>query len=358
MRSERLTILTPTFNSLDFCESWCESIGKWCNELRKDVKFIIVDNLSQDGTLDYLKRNIPCSAEFFSIRSSVEEALHFGMSQVESPYTTMLSLDDRLFESYVLESINALSRYADCSLAFGFSYMQPVDKTGASISEPIRRNCRYCVAGRYKGNPLQTYLNNYPNDNMIVRTSCFKKIGGWARTSMSSINRGMVLRPFAPLLTAVGNIFYTDLPAYASGKHSEQYSKRMAANGQYADLWSSWFYDLSSCDLLTTPQRTAVRHLFISQSDAGYLDRYLTGAASPRLPYFTNRDKSEVLSVAYEIFVAALGEYQPIVGELNISEPNVKAPLMSRPKMLALARVLSEQYNLDSIDFAGVCNEY
>ena len=106
MQAELLTILTPTYNGISFCKSWCDSISQWSDDLRAKVKFIVIDNLSSDGTMDYLKSNLPCRAEFHRIKSSVEEALHLGMSLVESPFTTMLSLDDKLFESYILESTN------------------------------------------------------------------------------------------------------------------------------------------------------------------------------------------------------------------------------------------------------------
>ncbi len=97
-----LTIIIPTYNAIEHLENWEKIL---INEIFSYIEFIFVDSNSNDGTNEFLSLFSKRYKNVFvyKIKSSIYEAMNFGVFKSSSNWILFTGIDD-----YLLKPINHL----------------------------------------------------------------------------------------------------------------------------------------------------------------------------------------------------------------------------------------------------------
>ena len=112
------SIIIPTFNSITFVDNAINTVLK---QSFKDYELIIIDGLSNDGTLDLIKEYAVKSQErikFISEKDKgIYDAMNKGIDLAKGEWLYFLGSDDRFANDDVLENIHKKIRNESNSLS-------------------------------------------------------------------------------------------------------------------------------------------------------------------------------------------------------------------------------------------------
>ncbi len=103
---KKATIVIPNYNGLKYMEVCFDALAK---QSCQDFQILVVDNGSQDGSVEWLKeRQIP--SIFLPENLGFTGAVNAGIEACTTPYVILLNNDTRVHEDYVKELIRAIER--------------------------------------------------------------------------------------------------------------------------------------------------------------------------------------------------------------------------------------------------------
>ena len=113
----KLTLIIPTYNRLPFLK---KSLYTYLKTKRKDVKFLILDNYSNDGTRVFIKRlsKIDKRVSFFFQKKNkfFNRNTYDGFRMTKSPYAMWLGDDDLMCGDYINKVINIFDKYPNVGI--------------------------------------------------------------------------------------------------------------------------------------------------------------------------------------------------------------------------------------------------
>jgi len=102
----KTTIIIPNYNGLKFLKPCLDSLK---NQTMKDFKLLVVDNGSEDGSVEWLKeQRIPTI--FLSENTGFTGAVNTGIKAADTPYVLLLNNDTTVKENYVEAMERAIGR--------------------------------------------------------------------------------------------------------------------------------------------------------------------------------------------------------------------------------------------------------
>jgi len=109
-----------TWNSLAHMERLFRGLRK---QKGVNFKIVIIDNLSQDGTLDWIKKNAP-EATIISNSQNLgfAKAHNIGFKICSEKYALVLNPDTELGENFLLETVNLMESYKNIGSCGGILY--------------------------------------------------------------------------------------------------------------------------------------------------------------------------------------------------------------------------------------------
>ncbi len=103
---KKVTIVIPNYNGLKYLETCLAALD---GQLCRDFQILVVDNGSQDGSVEWLKeRQVP--AIFLPENTGFTGAVNAGIRACTTPYVILLNNDTRADKHYVGEMLRAIER--------------------------------------------------------------------------------------------------------------------------------------------------------------------------------------------------------------------------------------------------------
>lgn len=102
----KITVITPTFNQAEFIE---ETIKSVLEQTHKDIEYLIIDNESNDGTEEIVRKYANADSRITYIRESDKgqaEAINKGLNRATGQIVCWLNSDDFFYNNSVLEEVN------------------------------------------------------------------------------------------------------------------------------------------------------------------------------------------------------------------------------------------------------------
>ena len=102
----KITVITPTWNQVEFIEKTIESI---VTQSHQDIEYIIVDNCSDDGTQEVVKRYMEQYPYIVYVREPDKgqaEAINKGLDRATGDIVCWLNSDDYYYSNRVFEMVN------------------------------------------------------------------------------------------------------------------------------------------------------------------------------------------------------------------------------------------------------------
>jgi teichuronic acid biosynthesis glycosyltransferase TuaG len=107
--SELVSIITPTYNSAKYIAETIQSVQ---NQTHQNWKTIIIDDCSQDNTIEIIQELMEEDSRIhlfqLSKNSGAAKARNFGIEKVTGKYMTFLDADDIWFPDFMQNSIETI----------------------------------------------------------------------------------------------------------------------------------------------------------------------------------------------------------------------------------------------------------
>jgi glycosyltransferase involved in cell wall biosynthesis len=221
MKKESLiSCFLPVYNASRFLANWWQRNGPELTEV--DARLIVVDNGSDDGTLNLIKSLNYTNIEIIEhgFNRGLEESFRSAKAVISSKYRIFLPSDDWLARGYLADALTILESDPDVGVVYGKSHM--VDFVSGAISERFRP---YRPIGSRRESPVSTILfNNYIPDISLYRSchlDCEPNSWHWFHGGLQSS------------VLSRSKVFYTGRDQCYSGKSAGQVSKEWARSGRY-----------------------------------------------------------------------------------------------------------------------------
>lgn len=130
----KLSIITVVLNNLNGIKSTADSLIR---QKSSNFEWIVVDGLSSDGTVEYVKKLEICSTIISEKDNGLYDAMNKGMKLVKGDYVLFLNAGDILKDSRVVYDINTWEITQDivlCNSAYKYN-------TGVSVIRKARPIC-------------------------------------------------------------------------------------------------------------------------------------------------------------------------------------------------------------------------
>lgn len=104
----KITVITPTWNQAAYIKDTIDSV---INQTHKDIEYIIVDNMSDDGTREIVEEYVSKDNRIVYIREADHgqaEAINKGIKAASGDIVCWLNSDDFFYDNLVLEKVNSL----------------------------------------------------------------------------------------------------------------------------------------------------------------------------------------------------------------------------------------------------------
>jgi glycosyltransferase involved in cell wall biosynthesis len=160
LTTPKITIITPTFNSVEYVQAALESVS---NQSYKNVEHLIIDGYSTDGTVEIVKK---FQKEYPHIRlisekdNGIYDAMNKGIKASSGDWLYFLGSDDRIINNGVLENIHSIILSVDCDVIYGNVFSK-------------RFNGRYDGEFTYK----KILSQNICHQSVFFKKTIFKKTG-------------------------------------------------------------------------------------------------------------------------------------------------------------------------------------
>ena len=161
----KVSIITPSFNQVNFIENTIKSVLK---QDYQNIEYIIIDGGSNDGTIDIIKKYEKDVAYWISESDNGQSAaINKGLKVATGDIIGWINSDDVYYENAISSAIQILNEHPEIDIVFGnFDY---IDVKGKIIhqSKEIKLNllvylftqqCYHCnVAGLFRKKCFDAY---------------------------------------------------------------------------------------------------------------------------------------------------------------------------------------------------------
>ena len=166
----KVIISVPLYNEEKYIESTLDSLHRTPENL--DVKFLIVDNKSTDGSFEIVKRFAEIDDRFIIHQHEknlgAAENFKYVYDNSDSPYFMWLGAHDQIGSNYVQKAIKLFEKYKDASFAAAEPYGFYDDIESAVFLEEAKYN--------FVKQPLTRYMQSVSAlDNCTIINSMFRR---------------------------------------------------------------------------------------------------------------------------------------------------------------------------------------
>ena len=180
----KVSIITPTFNSAKTIQSNLDSIKA---QSFKDYQLIIIDNNSQDETVEIIKKNNIKNIKFLIEEDlGIFDAINKGIRNSDNELISVLHSDDFYNNENVLKDIvEAFEEYKDSDIVYGD--LMYVKKDNIDIT------LRYWKSGAYSKN---LFFKGWhpPHPSFFAKKKLFEKYGYYDLNNGNSADVELMFR--------------------------------------------------------------------------------------------------------------------------------------------------------------------
>ena len=106
------TVVIPNYNGIKYLKGCLDSLRE---QSRHDFKVLLIDNGSQDGSVQLVKSHYPeVELVCFSENRGFCGAVNEGIRRADTPYVILLNNDTVCAQEFVAELIAAMEKMPDC----------------------------------------------------------------------------------------------------------------------------------------------------------------------------------------------------------------------------------------------------
>jgi len=163
-----VSIVVTTFNRVDFLSETIDSI---LGQTYTDFEIIIVDNMSKDGTEEYVTSLGDPRIRYYrnANKGIIAVNRNLGIQMSRGKYIALCDDDDLWVTDKLHKQISIMETKPDVALCYtnaeSFDGGRVVDK--AMVKHAIKRNYFFCLL-----------RSNYiPNSSVLIRSNVFQKLG-------------------------------------------------------------------------------------------------------------------------------------------------------------------------------------
>lgn len=101
----KISVITPTWNQAEFIGDTIESV---LNQTYKDIEYIIIDNMSDDGTQEIVEAYMQSDSRIVYVRESDHgqaEAINKGLNRATGDIVCWINSDDYYYDDKVFENV-------------------------------------------------------------------------------------------------------------------------------------------------------------------------------------------------------------------------------------------------------------
>lgn len=187
---ELVSVITPTYNRKHELERLYNSL---CNQNNKNFVWIVVDDGSEDGTVDYLnkiKKNAPFKMKVLSKDNGGKHtALNYGIANIDTELTIIVDSDDILLKNAINDIEEIYTRYCSRKNVACYTFLrirengEPIVKlkdyeiVANYIDFRIKGNCPGDMAEVFKTSVLkESPFPEYENERFLSEDICWIEI--------------------------------------------------------------------------------------------------------------------------------------------------------------------------------------
>jgi glycosyltransferase involved in cell wall biosynthesis len=163
-----VSVIVTTYKRVKLLQETLESI---LSQSFTDFELIVVDNMSEDGTQQFIAGVADSRIRYFRNPNHgiIAANRNFGIRQATGRYIAFCDDDDLWLVNKLEEQVSLLEQHIDVALC----YTQAESFIGLNVLSP-RMNRRKVLEGHF----IQLLRGNFfPNSSVLIRRSVFQKIG-------------------------------------------------------------------------------------------------------------------------------------------------------------------------------------
>ncbi|OKH33364.1 glycosyl transferase family A [[Phormidium ambiguum] IAM M-71] len=211
-----ISVIIPVYNGEKTIQETIESV---LNQTFSDLELIIINDGSQDATLDVVSHIRDERLKVFSYpNAGVAESRNRGISLAKGDYISFIDADDLWTKDKLESQLKALQENPQSAVAY--SWTKCIDESG----EMSRRGSHISVTGNvYAKLLLIDFIEN--GSNPLIRRQALTEIGNFDRSVVPSEDRDMWLRLAASydfVCVPTAQILYRQLSNSASANVVKQ----------------------------------------------------------------------------------------------------------------------------------------
>jgi glycosyltransferase involved in cell wall biosynthesis len=220
----KVTVLMSVFNGARWLQESIESI---LTQSFTNFEFIIVDDGSQDASLEIMRRYAAVDPRIRVIvkpNSGLADSLNVGIEAARGEWIARIDADDMAMPSRLATQLDHAIRDERCVI-LGSAIVR-IDEQGRACGVtrfPVRHDqlCRLMVARR---------VNPIVHSSALIRTAAVRAVGGYRKRIRRAEDYDLWLR-----LSEIGHIGSTDRPLVRYRQHASQVSHENGGLQQMVD---------------------------------------------------------------------------------------------------------------------------
>jgi glycosyltransferase involved in cell wall biosynthesis len=206
----RVSIVTPSFNQVDFLE---ETILSVLEQDYENIEYIVVDGGSTDGSVDLIKKYAPRITSWISETDLGQtDAINKGFSMARGDIFAWLNSDDTYRPGAVSEAVGFLKDHPEVGMIYGKAYY--VDEQGTPVA-------RY-PAGLTSYQGLRRGINTIPQQTMFFRSTLWGMVGPLDPTFFYAMDYDLWVRIAAVTPIAFHPVFMANFRLHGDSKSLTQ----------------------------------------------------------------------------------------------------------------------------------------
>ena len=162
---KKVSVIIPAYNKAALT---AEAVRSVLDQTYDDIEIIVVDDGSTDGTVDSLDLFIYSDMinYIYQHNRGCCSARNVGIREATGEYIALLDCDDVYYPEKIAKSVEFLKENPDCGFVSTDAYLIDInDKTISVYSESRQKRERFI------------FNNTICNSTVVVRKSCFEKVG-------------------------------------------------------------------------------------------------------------------------------------------------------------------------------------
>jgi glycosyltransferase involved in cell wall biosynthesis len=206
----RVSIVTPSFNQVDFLE---ETILSVLEQDYENIEYIVVDGGSTDGSVDLIKKYAPRITSWISESDLGQtDAINKGFSMARGDILAWLNSDDTYRPGAVSEAVGFLKDHPEVGMIYGKAYY--MDEQGTPVA-------RY-PAGLTSYQGLRRGINTIPQQTMFFRSKLWGMVGPLDPTFFYAMDYDLWVRIAAVTPIAFHPVFMANFRLHGDSKSLTQ----------------------------------------------------------------------------------------------------------------------------------------